>query len=358
MQASRCACAPLAAVLAVVLWLPIQPHAPAEGRSFPSARLGSPGLPPALDRYARTVARLSAGELRSLVAGSPVSKVLDTGTPHEVAVFGAVWIDASPQQYVDIVNDIETFERGGGFLKTKRISSPPRLDDFSELALPDDDIEDLRTCRVGDCAVKLSQAELQQLRREIDWSSPTARDDVHAFMRKLSYEFVTGYLEAGNDRLSVYRDSARPTFVAAEFTSMIARLPEFIEYLPELGRYLREYPNASLEGETSFLYWQMVDIGLKPTLRINHVVIRPHAQGTVVATKMLYASHYFWTALELRALVPDPARGRGFWLATVSRSRSDGLTGFTGLFARSRVRNRAKDGVLTALRATKKRLEG
>ena len=36
---------------------------------------------------------------------------------------------------------------------------------------------------------------------------------------------------------------------------------------------------------------------------------------------MLYASHYFWTGLEVRALMPDPARGTGFRFLTVSRSR-------------------------------------
>ncbi len=314
-------------------------------------------LPPALDHYARAVAHLSSGERRLLLAGAPISKLLDTGTAHEIAVFGAVWIAASPAQYVAAVNDIESFERGAGFLKTKRITDPPRLEDFAELELPDEDIRELRRCQVGDCGVKLSHAALQQLRREVDWSRATARADANAFMRRLCYEFVTGYLEAGNNRLSVYRDSDRPTFVAAEFKSMLERLPEFVDYVPELGRYLIEYPNVSLGGETSFLYWQMVDIGLKPTLRINHVVIYPHTRGTVVGTKMLYASHYFWTALELRALVPDPARGRGFWFASVSRSRSDGLTGFTGLFARNRVRSSARDGVLRALRATKRRVE-
>lgn len=314
-------------------------------------------LPPALDHYSRSVAHLSAAERRSLLAGAPVSKLLDTGTAREVAVFGAVWIAAAPEHYVAAVNDIESFERGAGFLKTKRISDPPRLEDFAALELPDDDIRELRRCRLGDCAVKLSQPALQQLRDGVDWSRPTARADANAFMRRLCYDFVAGYLEAGNDRLSVYRDSDHPTFVAAEFKAMIERLPEFVAYVPELGRYLLEFPNVSLGGETSFLYWQMVDIGLKPTLRINHVVIYPHPKGTVVGTKMLYASHYFWTALELRALIPDPARGRGFWFASVSRSRSDGLTGFTGLFARNRVRSSARDGVLKVLRATKRKVE-
>jgi hypothetical protein len=65
----------------------------------------------------------------------------------------------------------------------------------------------------------------------------------------------------------------------------------------------------------------------------------------------------FCTALELRVLLPDPARGPGFWLVTVNRSRSDGLSGFTGRVIRGRVRSAVEDGMRAALTATKKRLE-
>jgi hypothetical protein len=86
--------------------------------------------------------------------------------------------------------------------------------------------------------------------------------------------------------------------------------------------------------------------------------MRETADSTVVASKMLYASHYFWAALELRVLLPDAARGRGFWLVTISRSRSDGLSGFTGMFVRRRVRSEALKGVQAVLVATKNRLKG
>jgi hypothetical protein len=56
-------------------------------------------------------------------------------------------------------------------------------------------------------------------------------------------------------------------------------------------------------------------------MRISHLVIRENAEETVVASKMLYASHYFWTALELRVLVSDPSRGTGFWFVTVNSRR-------------------------------------
>ena len=87
------------------------------------------------------------------------------------------------------------------------------------------------------------------------------------------------------------------------------------------------------------------------------MAIQENQDATIVAAKQLYSSHYFWTALELRALVPDPSRGQGFWFVTVGRSRSDGLSGFLGRMIRGKVRDGARQGIETALIATKRRLE-
>jgi hypothetical protein len=59
----------------------------------------------------------------------------------------------------------------------------------------------------------------------------------------------------------------------------------------------------------------------------------------------------------MRVLVPDPARGRGFWFVTVNRCRSDGLSGFVGRMVRNRVRSEVEEGTLAALTATKANLE-
>ena len=138
---------------------------------------------------------------------------------------------------------------------------------------------------------------------------------------------------------------------------MIERMPELGEQLPELKTYLLGYPGVRLPGGTSFLYWQDVQFGLKPTIRVNHLVIDNRPGVTAVASKMIYASHYFWTALELRVLVPDPSRGRGFWFVNVSRSRSDGLGGVLGRLIRGRVQKEVQKSLDAALRATKARLE-
>ena len=139
---------------------------------------------------------------------------------------------------------------------------------------------------------------------------------------------------------------------------MIDRLPSIGEFLPEVRKYLLEFPRAALAGSESFLYWQEAIFGLKPTIRINHVVMAEEPGGAMVASKMLYASHYFWTALELRVLLRDPSRGNGFWFVTESRSRSDGLSGFTGRVIRGKVRGEAEKGTQSVLQVTRDRLQG
>jgi hypothetical protein len=314
-------------------------------------------LPPRLESYLTSVVRPSAEDRQKLLGGAPITKLLDGDPSKEVVVFGAIWIAAPVHRYAEALQDIERFESGGGFRVTRRISSPPRLEDFASLHIPEDDLDDLRSCRVGKCEVKLSQAALERFQKEIDWNSANPAAAADALMRQLALDYVNGYLEGGNERLAVYRDGSRPTFVATEFRAMVERMPAMASYMPELRRYLLEYPKATLPGSTSFLYWQDVEFGLKPTIRISHLTIREAPEETVVASKMLYASHYFWTGIELRVLIPDPSRGTGFWFATVSRSRSDGLSGFVGSIIRGRVRGEARDGTLAALTATKTLLE-
>jgi len=255
------------------------------------------------------------------------------------------------------VKDIESFEKGGNFLVTKRISNPPRLQDFDQLTLPPDDVADLRSCKVGDCEVKLGETALLRIQKETHWSEPSATADVERSMRRLAHEYVTAYLKGGDSRLAVYRDAKRPTFVAQEFAAMVGQMPEMTNYLPGLKKYLLDYPKVTLPNAESFLYWQNAKFGLKPTIRINHLTIVDRQTHVVVVSKMLYASHYFWTAIELRVLVPDPSRGEGFWFANVSRSRSDGLAGFVGSLIRGQVQDEAEQGMQAALALTKKRME-
>lgn len=315
-------------------------------------------LPAALDAFLSDPVHASAADRDALIAGAPLVELLDVPDPgKEVAVFGAIWVTASPSQYVADVTDIERFEQGGAVHVTRRIGNPPRPADFDAMSMTDEDFRDLKDCSIGNCALKLGEEGLRTIRGAVDWHKPTAKADANAVIRRLALDYVNGYRQGGNAKLAVYRDKERPTLVAEEFRSMIERLPVLGADMPDLKAYLLGYPEATLSNASDFLYWQEADFGLKPIVRVNHLVIQQRPDRTVVASKMLYATHYFWTALEVRVLLPDPERGHGFWFAMVNRGMSDGLGGFTGSVIRGRVRAGLQKSMRAVLVSTKSKLE-
>jgi hypothetical protein len=326
----------------------IRPTNIAIGQSAPSANAAE----------LSDLVQFTPAEIQQLKAGRTVSRLLTSGGDHEIAVAGAVWIDAPMSDGVQAMKNIEHLEHGNGFLVTKRISNPPRLEDFSALELPEEDIRDLRKCRTGECEVKLDENAIGRIQKEINWSSPTAAADLNALMRQMALEYVTAYERGGNKELAVYRDKKRPGYVAEEFSAMVDETPILRQRDSALRQYLLEYPNATLPNATSFLYWHKVNFGLKPTVMINHVAITETPQRALVATKQLYASHYFWSSLEIRELTPDPSRGKGFWFVDVSRGRSESLGGgVKGHAIRDRAEKESLKGLNEGMQLMKSSLE-
>ena len=301
-------------------------------------------------------------QLTAVDAGTAVAVVLPSSLDREIAVVGAVFVRATGARLVSVLQDVERLESGAGFLQTKKLSEPPRLGDFGGFQLPPDDVAALRACRPGHCDVKLGQGAFDLLQK-IDWSAPDAAARVNALARQTSFDYVMAYRKGGNAQLAVYLDSDRPQFVAREFEEMIGRVNLWPDVLPPLARYLRGYPTAARPPLTrDFFYWSMAEFGLKPVFRINHVVVygtgRTSGPLLVVAVKQLYASHYFHTALEVRAVVSDkPQAAKGVYLVVLNMARSDGMTGLFGGIVKSKASNGSRDGVEHALAAIKRLAE-
>src|SRR5207342_2976772 len=100
------------------------------------AQRGPASLPDRLETYIASSVKLTAAQRGQLLAGQPVTQLLEADPSREVAIFGAVWIAAPASRYIAALRDIEQFEKGENFLATERISSPPRLEDFDALRLP------------------------------------------------------------------------------------------------------------------------------------------------------------------------------------------------------------------------------
>jgi hypothetical protein len=260
--------------------------------------------------FLKNVGGFSDSDLGRLAKGEVISRVLDTGDKNELALMGAAWMNGTTSAFVPLYADIEIFERNLG--PAKKFSSPPALSDVAGLELASSELKALAHCELEDCDIHLSEETLAELRGRVDWSAPDADRQALAFVRERFVNFARTYLEGGNEALSVYRNRSHPRVVSTEFEKLLEKSPYVQTYVPDLHRYLLEYPKAPLPGATDFLYWSIIGFGPSPTLRLNHVTIYPVEKGTnaltVIASKQIYYSRYFDTGLELYTLLPSEAR--------------------------------------------------
>jgi hypothetical protein len=307
---------------------------------------------------------LTSQEIAAIDSGRPVAKALSWGRASEIYVFGAVYVNGSPAAYLKRARDIGRLDGSPGYLAVGEIPATATDADLSALAFPADDIKALKSCHEGACDVQLPTASMRAFHDAANSSRPDASAEVNRLARRMLLDLIQEYRRGGNAALGVYRDTRRPARVADQFQILIdrvtARLPDV---LPELRKYLLEYPDASLPGAYSYFYWENVDFGLKPTIRVNHGVIYHAGEEdsgiSVVAIKQLYASHYFHAALDVSVCLADTARRqrRGFYLITVKASEQDGLTGIRGFMLRRVVVNKTRSILERTLASIKQAIE-
>ena len=324
------------------------------------AAAGQPVQPPPLSVFAQL--GLTSQQIAAIDAGRPVAKVIPWGGPSEVYVFGAVRVNGSPAAYLRAVRDTGGLARTPGYLGVGELTAASSVADLSSLSLDADDVKALRGCHEGACDVQLPTASIRTFQDAVKWSQPDAADQVNALARSMVLNLVREYRRGGNAALGVYRDKEHPARVAEQFEAMVGRGAAIPDVMPELRRYLLQYPEVELPGSDSFFYWEKVSFGLKPTVRVNHgVIYSASVQGreiSAVAIKQLYASHYFHTALDLSVCVTDTAAPeRGFYLLTLKGSEQEGLTGVKGSMLRKIVVGKTRSSLESALTSIKQTLE-
>jgi hypothetical protein len=306
---------------------------------------------------------LTSQEIAAVDAGRPAAKVLPWGGPSEVYIFGAVHVDGSPETYLKAARDLRRLSGTPGYLGIGELHDDATVADLSALAFEPDDVKALKSCREGSCDVQLPTASIQAFHDGVDFSRPDAAEQANALARPMVLQLLRSYQQGGHRALGEYRDKQNPARVADQFEAMIDRASVLPDVLPELRRYLLEYPNAPIANAESFFYWEKVAFGLKPTVRVNHAIIyRRRTQGRdfgAVAIQQLYATHDFHTALDVSVCVDDGAAGSapGFYLLTLKGSQQEGLTGVKGSMLRKVVVDKTRGSLERALVSIKHTVE-
>ena len=324
---------------------------------------GSPQANPDLETYFRQYIGLSQDQIDSIRSGHPVTKTLPSRTPAEIFLFGAVYIHAAPESYVKFAHDYDRLRKLPNYLALGVFSNPPQLSDLKGFSFESNDIRDLKSCKPGNCPIQMPASSIEELHQSINWSAPDVNNQVNQLLQKTALQLLVAYQREGNTALGVYNDKSNPTAVPKQFAYMLSYSKALPTYLPDFYRYLLAYPNAKPANVENAFYWAKVKFGLKPTLRIVHVLTMhggPSDQvAYAIAEKQLYSSHYFETALDLSFCVrgTDNPKQPGFYLITVMGSEQAGLTGAKGAIVRKAAVGRSVSNLQSGLTTIKNTLE-
>ena len=316
-----------------------------------------------LNKFFREDVGLGDDQIQAIRHGNALAKVLDSRTPDEVFVFGSVYINATPESYLKLASDIDALRKLPNFLAIRKFSDPPQLSDLNGFTLEAEDIKQLKNCKPGHCEIQLPAESMEEFQKAVNWSAPDTADQVNRAAQRMALEALVRYEQGGNAALGTYRDKNHPAEVAETFQSLLSRSKALPVYLPDLDRYLLDYPAVKLSSIESQFYWEKVNFGLKPTLRILQGIVYRGTRATdpayAVAVKQLYSSHYFETALDLTVCVKG-ANGpsqRGFYLITLKGSKQAGLTGLKGGIVRKVAVDKTRSSLERTLVSIKKKLE-
>lgn len=306
---------------------------------------------------------LNDDQIASIEHGKAVAQVLAAPATSEVIVFGAVYVNASPENYLRAAQNLDSLRGLPNYLGIRQFSAPPKLSDLEGFVLEDDDIKELKSCRPGKCQLQLPTESMEAFQKLVNWSAPDVATQVNRLAQKMALEELIRYQKDGKCALGTYYDKEHPLSVVDQFESLLSESASMTHYLPNLQHYLIAYPQAQLPNTESLFYWERVKFGLKPTLRLNQMVIyrgsQPSGPIESVAIKQLYASHYFQTALDLSVCVRAGSRSdeKGFYLITVKGSRQAGLTGPKGTIVRKAAMSRIRSSLEASLMHMKRVLE-
>jgi len=293
-------------------------------------------------------------DFAALQRNQAVVRLAPTSEKREVAVTGLVNINASAEDFLRSYRDSMMQKSNAAILEIGRFGPEPALADLAGLSLEPRDIEDLKECVVGDCQVKLSAPMIERFRKEIDWAAPDYQLRAANLFKEMLVAYIKDYRRRGEAALIEYNDKQDSVSLATEQRELTSANGYVNSFLAD--------PKSGLQLVEEVLVWSKIKFGLKPVISVNHISIYKRNSDVgpqvLVASKQIYANHYFNAFHALTAFVNVPGATHGSYLVYENRSRADGLEGPFGKIKRGVVEKKAIEGLRGIIAQSKASLDG
>ena len=302
----------------------------------------------------REKAAFDQADLAALQTNQPVVRLHPVSDKREVAVSGVVNVRAAAEDFLKSYLEGMTRKNNAAILEIGSFGKQPVLADLQSLTIEPGDIEDLKECAVEECQVKLSATMIERFRKEIDWESPDHQVAVTNLFKQMLLDYVRDYRARGDAALIEYNDKRKEVSLASEHRALASASGYINGMLAD--------PKSGLQLVEDAIVWSKIKFGLKPVLAINHIRVykrdREVGPQVLVASKQIYANHYFNASHALTAFVSVPGSTQGAYLVYESRSIADGLEGPFGKIKRGVVEKKAVEGLRAILEHSRSSLEG
>src|SRR5215471_513189 len=156
--------------------------------------------------------RLTDAEIQKIQQGQVVTKTLESGdAKYGLLVFGAVYVNAPVARYAAVVKDFPALLQNKVYLKVQEFSvigAPPKPADFAALTLEKQDVDELQTCKPGDCDIQIINVE--DLQKRVDWKSSNRYEQANQIVREKIYQGMLTYQKDGLKGFGSYKDRKQP----------------------------------------------------------------------------------------------------------------------------------------------------
>jgi len=300
---------------------------------------------------------VSAADQSAVERGETIVLPLHTTDRDEVAVIGVVAIDVPPSAYVNLARQLRELPGGPPRTAVHALSDPPMLSDFANLSLDREDAANAARCEPLHCALKLPSGLMSAFSGSA--ASPHAGSRTDALFREWLFQLVTQYREHGDAALPVYEDTRPEERSADGARQLLAENQPFIASAPALASALSGPSTAP--GVTSTLFWSIEQYDkLKPVISVmQRSIAQPTTahDPTFIATKQVYANHYFDAFLDVAAVMERSDDAPSSYLVLVRRVRFDKVPKRRFFDVRGRLSRQLADALREELTLSKHTVE-
>ena len=272
---------------------------------------------------------LTQSDIEQIDQGKVVTKTVEAGDPKfGLLVFGGVYVNAPIAKFASVVSDINRLTENKVYKAVQEFSvngAAPKASDFSRLTFENKDIDEMGKCKPGDCDIQIINVE--EFQKKVNWKSADRYTQANNIIRENILKGMEAYLKGGLQSIGSYRDRSKPLNMYEATKYMIDS--SFFLSQDKAGPIHDEvlgYPGSKAPGSSDLFYWEKIDFGQEPTVRVNHVMLFPQGAGIVkfmAANLQLYASRYMRVALQMYYCIPDTSNPKrpGFYLIEMNASQ-------------------------------------